>query len=129
MVQEIKKLLDEILECGVIKKDGKLLLIDNMDIAKLLSEREVVILPCMIKSKVFGIINPCDSCDLEEAMRSKMPAENLIELCQRCDKFEIIEMEFSYEDVDSYGKWVFPTREAATEKLERLKKERMKKNE
>ena len=75
--------------------------------------------PCKVGTKVYAIGTPCGDCEFVNVPMQ----EEVIEICQKCEKREIIECEFANELIDEFGKTVFLTREDAEKKLEELKNE------
>lgn len=76
-------------------------------------------LPCKVGTKGYAIGTPCGDCEFANVPMQ----EEIIEICQKCEKREIIECEFANEVIDEFGKTVFLTREDAEKKLEELKNE------
>ena len=76
-------------------------------------------LPCKVGTKVYALATPCGGCEFANVPMQ----EEFIEICQKCEKREIIECTFDNELIDEFGKTVFLTREDAEKKLEELKNE------
>lgn len=72
-----------------------------------------------IGEKVFCIAQPCGGCPCyNEPMK-----EEFIEMCRKCDKYEVIECDFDYDLIPEFGKTVFNDREAAVKVLEEKRNE------
>ena len=66
-----------------------------------------------IGETVYCIAQPCGGC----ACFNEPMKEEFIEMCRKCDKYEIIECDFDYDLIPEFGKTVFNDREAAEEVL------------
>lgn len=84
------------------------------------SDKDLYIkLPCKIGTKVYAIATPCGGCEFANVPMQ----EEFIEICQKCEKREIIDCKFDYDLLHEFGKTVFLTREVTEKKLEELKNE------
>ena len=83
------------------------------DIADHLLAHGVIVLPCKVVDTVYGIAQPCGGC---KAFNEVM-TEEYLKMCQKCDRFEIIEVKFDYELIPEWGKTVFLTKEQAEKAL------------
>ncbi len=82
-------------------------------LADYLLANSVIVLPHALGEKVYCLAQPCGGCKCyNEPM-----TEEFIEICQRCDKWEIGVCDFDYELIPEWGKSVFPTEEQAKEAL------------
>lgn len=83
------------------------------DIADYLLANNVLVLPHVLGEKVYCLAQPCGGCKCYNEPMTK----EFIEICQKCDKWEIGVCEFDYELIPEWGESVFPTKEQAEEAL------------
>lgn len=83
------------------------------DLIRAKQEGRVIVPPVKVGDTVYGIAQPCGGCNaFYEVM-----TEEYLKMCQRCDRFEILEVAFDYELIPEWGKTVFLTKEQAEKAL------------
>ena len=72
-----------------------------------------------IGETVYCVAQPCGGCPCyNEPMK-----EEFIEMCRKCDKYEVIECDFDYDLIPEFGKTVFNDPETAEKVLEEKRNE------
>ena len=92
-------------------------------VADYLLANNAVILPNELGTKVYVLGQPCGGCHGYNEVATKVS----IEMCRRCERWEIGECDFDWELVPEWGKYVFATEEEAQRALEVIHNERRKK--
>lgn len=73
----------------------------------------VIAPPVKVGDTVYGIATPCGGCKgFNEVM-----SEEYLKMCQKCDRFEILEIAFDYELIPEWGNTVFLTKAEAEKAL------------
>ena len=77
----------------------------------------VIAPPVKVGDTVYGIATPCGGCQgFHEVM-----SEEYLKMCQKCDRFEILEIAFDYELIPEWGNTVFLTKAEAEKALAKRK--------
>ena len=110
--QKLIDIIEEIQDCGAIGDGGMLYkACNNKQLAETLIANNAIVLPAKLGSKVFAIATPCGGCE-----NAKFDNDEIKE-CKSCRKYQIEEIEFALDLVESWGKYVFATREEAINKI------------
>ena len=112
--QKFVKIIEEIQDCGAIGDGGMLYkACNNKQLAETLIANNAIVLPAKLGSKVFAVMTPCGGCE-----KAKFDNDEIKE-CKSCRKHQIAEIEFALDLVESWGKYVFATREEAEERCKK----------
>lgn len=115
--QKFINIIEEIQDCGAIGDGGMLYkACNNKQLAETLIANNAIVLPAKLGSKVFAIATPCGGCEHKEF------DEDGIKECKSCRKYQIEEIEFALDLVESWGKYVFATRAEAEERCKKNEK-------
>lgn len=77
----------------------------------------VIVQPVKVGDTVYGIATPCGGCKVFNEVMS----EEYLKMCQKCDRFEILEIAFDYELIPEWGNTVFLTKAEAEKALAKRK--------
>lgn len=83
------------------------------------SEKLYINLPCALGETVYAIAAPCSGCE----NYTKPMTEDILSECEKCERMEVIELEFDYDLIGEFGKTVFKEKKEAQRKAEEKKNE------